>query len=291
MVRLWAGGAAHPCEETVDPLIALGDRGEPVTTLQQRLTLLGYSPGPADGIFGIRTDHAVREFQDDNGLADDGIVGPVTWAALKGVATPPKPPGGTLGVGSKGAEVATAQQQLSSRGYWLGIVDGVFGALTQQAVWAFQKVQGVPRTGVLNTDDRQTLSQARRPTPGRTGDQAEIDLGKQTLFIIRGQDVVVALNTSTGNGERYYSGGQWKTARTPTGDFKIVREVNGMRVAPLGKLWRPRYFTNSGYAVHGSSSIPPHPASHGCARVSNPAMNMIWDHNLLPMGSAVWVHP
>ena len=275
----------------MEPLIALGDRGDAVADLQQRLTILGYSPGPADGVFGTRTDHAVREFQDDNGLSDDGIVGAKTWAALKGAAAPPKPPGGTLGVGSKGAEVATVQQQLSSRGYWLGIVDGVYGALTQQAVWIFQKVHGLPRTGVLSTEDRQTLSQARRPAPGRPGDGVEIDLSKQTLFIIRGQDVVVALNTSTGNGERYFSGGQWKTARTPTGDFKVVREVNGMRVAPLGKLWRPKYFNNAGYAVHGSSSVPPQAASHGCARVSNPAMNMIWDHNMMPMVSSVWVHP
>lgn len=52
-------------------------------------------------------------------------------------------------------------------------------------------------------------------------------------------------------------------------------------------LYRPRYFVG-GYAIHGSPSIPPFPASHGCARVSNAAINFIWSENLLPMGSQVW---
>jgi lipoprotein-anchoring transpeptidase ErfK/SrfK len=59
--------------------------------------------------------------------------------------------------------------------------------------------------------------------------------------------------------------------------------------APLGDLWRPRYF-NGGIAVHGSGSIPGYPASHGCARVSNGAMNMIWANGLMPMGGLVTVY-
>mgnify|MGYP002652321331 CR=1 FL=1 len=36
-------------------------------------------------------------------------------------------------------------------------------------------------------------------------------------------------------------------------------------------------------------SIPAYPASHGCARVSNAAMDMIWDEDLMPVGSTVVV--
>jgi lipoprotein-anchoring transpeptidase ErfK/SrfK len=43
-------------------------------------------------------------------------------------------------------------------------------------------------------------------------------------------------------------------------------------------------------AVHGSSSIPNYPASHGCVRVSVPFMDFVWDQNLMPMGTTVWVH-
>jgi lipoprotein-anchoring transpeptidase ErfK/SrfK len=59
-------------------------------------------------------------------------------------------------------------------------------------------------------------------------------------------------------------------------------------VAPLGRLYRPVYFYG-GYAVHGSGSIPAYPASHGCARVSNPAIDMIWRENLMPDGLRVLV--
>jgi lipoprotein-anchoring transpeptidase ErfK/SrfK len=42
--------------------------------------------------------------------------------------------------------------------------------------------------------------------------------------------------------------------------------------------------------VHGSNSIPNYPASHGCVRVSVPAMDFIWEQNLMPMRITVWVH-
>jgi lipoprotein-anchoring transpeptidase ErfK/SrfK len=57
----------------------------------------------------------------------------------------------------------------------------------------------------------------------------------------------------------------------------------------LGSIYRPKYF-NGGIAVHGSYSIPDYPASHGCVRVSTAAMDWIWSEDLMPRGSAVWVH-
>ena len=45
-----------------------------------------------------------------------------------------------------------------------------------------------------------------------------------------------------------------------------------------------------GVAVHGAPRVPNYPASHGCIRVVNPVMDLIWGQNLLPLGSTVWIH-
>ena len=63
--------------------IRKGSRGEDVIYLQKQLTVLGYSVGDVDGIFGIKTLEAVKAFQTENGLAVDGIVGSKTWDELK----------------------------------------------------------------------------------------------------------------------------------------------------------------------------------------------------------------
>jgi hypothetical protein len=58
-------------------------QGNDVKKLQNRLLDLGYDVvEKADGIFGPKTDKGVREFQDDEGLTVDGIVGQKTWKAL-----------------------------------------------------------------------------------------------------------------------------------------------------------------------------------------------------------------
>lgn len=57
-------------------------RGEDVRLVQQRLAALGLAPGAADGVFGARTADAVRAFQRSRALNVDGMVGPVTLAAI-----------------------------------------------------------------------------------------------------------------------------------------------------------------------------------------------------------------
>lgn len=59
-----------------------GSRGEAVAAVQKSLVALAYSL-VADGIFGPRTENAVRSYQQARGLTVDGIVGPQTRAALE----------------------------------------------------------------------------------------------------------------------------------------------------------------------------------------------------------------
>jgi lipoprotein-anchoring transpeptidase ErfK/SrfK len=97
------------------------------------------------------------------------------------------------------------------------------------------------------------------------------------------------LNTSTGGGYTYTSDGVTAVADTPVGVFNMFRQVNGMVTDSLGQLWRPKFFYR-GFAIHGDDSVPPFPVSHGCARVSNDAIDWIWADNLAPIGTKVWVY-
>lgn len=67
------------------PTLRNGSRGEYVTLLQTKLIQLGYDLAPygADGTFGNKTMNAVKNFQRDQGLSADGVVGPKTWDALE----------------------------------------------------------------------------------------------------------------------------------------------------------------------------------------------------------------
>ena len=62
-----------------NPTIKKGSTGNPVRRAQKRLTLGGYDTDGVDGIFGAKTETAVKRFQKDRGLTQDGIVGPKTW--------------------------------------------------------------------------------------------------------------------------------------------------------------------------------------------------------------------
>ena len=67
-----------------NPATALtkGAAGSKVKTLQVRLEIQGYDPGPIDGIFGARTATAVKKFQEYKGLTADGVVDEITWKAI-----------------------------------------------------------------------------------------------------------------------------------------------------------------------------------------------------------------
>ncbi|MDQ1437540.1 MAG: hypothetical protein QOK43_1169 [Acidimicrobiaceae bacterium] len=191
--------------------------------------------------------------------------------------------------GAFGPSVADLQRRLNDLGYWVP-VDGRFGTLTQQAVYALEKAAGLPRAGSVGARERQLLEQGFRPTP-RTGfgSVVELDKRRQIIMVVRDGVAAYTFNTSTGSEKPYMSGGRRAVAHTPEGHFAIYTAINGMRTSELGTLWRPRYFTG-GYAVHGSPSIPPFPASHGCARVSNSAIDFIWAANLMPIGTPFWVY-
>jgi peptidoglycan hydrolase-like protein with peptidoglycan-binding domain len=215
-----------------------------------------------------------------------GCVGVATW------------PVGPIRTGSGLDAVKRLQYRLLELGFWNAGVDGEYGLSTKQAVMAFQKWMGLTATSVVDATTAAFLNTSQcKPVAGRaTGDFFEVDKAKQIAFVVRDGKVVYAFNVSTGNGKDYdeedqRSGGRATgVAITPVGDFKIYKERDEkVYEGTLGSLYRPK-FVVGGIAVHGSRSIPAYPASHGCIRVANPVMDLIWLENLLPQGAKVWIH-
>ena len=200
---------------------------------------------------------------------------------------------------SSGSETTRLQERLLELGLWVSAVDGTYGLTTTQAVMAFQKYLGLPATGSVDADTAAYLSALDVRPHGHTdtGNLIEVDKQRQLLFVVRDGRTQWTLNTSTGNGEEYTepdknTPGESITgvSLTPDGLYRVDRErPEGWWEGDLGEIYRPKYF-RGGIAVHGSNSIPNYPASHGCVRLSVPAMDFFWDNDLMPMGTTVWVH-
>lgn len=117
---------------------------EPIRSLQYLLRAHGHGEVAVDGIFGPITAAAVRDFQEERGLAVDGIVGNQTWPALIVVVRE-----GDRGEAVRGVQSQLRARDLSgdpSRGLQ---VDGIFGPLTNTAVRGFQQAAGLAVDGIV----------------------------------------------------------------------------------------------------------------------------------------------
>ena len=157
----------------------------------------------------------------------------------------------SLASGARGPSVLALERRLADLRYALRTVDGVYGHDTFEAVLAFQKVHGLPRTGRVEPWLWRRLAQAGVPRAQRGGDYVEVDKSRQVLFVVRGGRVTRVVHVSTG-----------ATGNTPVGTWRVYRKVGGWDWV----LWYPMYF-KGGFAIHGYPSVPAYPASHGCVRV------------------------
>jgi peptidoglycan hydrolase-like protein with peptidoglycan-binding domain len=181
-----------------------------------------------------------------------------------------------LGVGARGPEVQALEERLAALHYDVGDIDGHYDSSTFHAVMAFQKVTGLQRTGRFTDDVAQTLATATDPpslVPGGGPVHVEVDLPRQVLFLYVDNALFRILPVSTGSGSRYCVDGECARAVTPGGSFRMTWFGPGWATSRLGRLYNAVYF-NGGIAIHGATSVPAYPASHGCVRI--------------PMGAAEW---
>jgi peptidoglycan hydrolase-like protein with peptidoglycan-binding domain len=125
------------------PLVKRPTDRFPVRSLQQLLRARGHTVA-VDGIFGPRTEAAVRAFQQSKGLAADGIVGPQTWGRL--IVQVKK---GSTGDAVRGVqEVIKFHDQSDGEAPPVN-VDGIFGPRTDQFVRGFQSAVGTQSDGIV----------------------------------------------------------------------------------------------------------------------------------------------
>jgi peptidoglycan hydrolase-like protein with peptidoglycan-binding domain len=125
------------------PIVKEGCQEHPVKTLQCLLRARGHLVA-VDGIFGPKTEAAVRSFQIEEHLTVDGIVGPQTWGAIIIQVAE-----GSTGDAVRGVQEEFQYRNLSgdpSKGLH---IDGIFGPKTDAAVRAFQRAVGLRVDGIV----------------------------------------------------------------------------------------------------------------------------------------------
>lgn len=186
------------------------------------------------------------------------------------------------------ADLREAERRLAQLGYWIGPIDGILDPGTRSALIAFQKWEGRPVTGKLTLDELEAI---RTATPPKARDigyaHVEVDIDRQVLLIVNGDNSVRVLHTSTGSGKPFMDQGQMSVAYTPRGRFVVYDKTFGWEDGVLGSVYYANYISG-GVAIHGYLSVPTQPASHGCIRIPMFAAREV--SKLLPVGTIVLVY-
>jgi L,D-transpeptidase catalytic domain/Putative peptidoglycan binding domain len=184
-----------------------------------------------------------------------------------------------LASGARGAAVTQLGGRLRQFHYAVPFT-ATFDSRMLDSVYAFQKVQGLPRTGVVDARFWRRLADPYIPKPRSAvpADHLEVNKPTQVLYVVRGSRIAQIIPVSTAGLPGKF---------TPVGRFSIIRKVTGFDPSPLGTLYDPMYFTG-GYAIHGNPSVPPYPASHGCVRVPMWIAANLYATN--PYGETVYVY-
>ena len=175
--------------------------------------------------------------------------GYVAWHRRYGIRIKLRP----LAIGSRNAAVKWLEYSLARHDHYaLPGVDNVYDGMTADAVLAFQKVHGIPRTGSVDNQFWKVLRTSGPPLARvRSGDHIEVDKTRQVLFEIRNGEVISVSHVSTG-----------ATGNTPVGHWHVYAKGPGFNAKGM---YDSLFFIGE-FAIHGYISVPSYPASHGCVR-------------------------
>jgi lipoprotein-anchoring transpeptidase ErfK/SrfK len=207
---------------------------------------------------------------------------PLTRASLATPDVPATTPAAPTGPVSSAAR--SVQQRLADLGYLLpASVDGKAGPATETAITAFQKWQGLDRTGIADAQTQAALSRAQLPAPISSGAgdpkgrRIEILLDRQLVLAIQDDRVVRTIDVSTGK----------PSTPTPPGSFKVYAQFPKWWSVPFQEWLLFASPFNGGIAMHQYPEVPPYAASHGCVRVTQ--YDAPWLYAFVSVGTPVRV--
>jgi hypothetical protein len=135
-------------------------KGDDVKQLQESLNKMGYSCGTPDGKFGLNTRSAVKKFQKDNGLDNDGIVGAKTWAKIDELENKKEEkPKKEESVIPENPSTLQIQKRLIEWGFGpvCGKADGILGSKTKEAIKQFQTSMSIKPSGKVDEKTKKAL--------------------------------------------------------------------------------------------------------------------------------------
>lgn len=204
---------------------------------------------------------------------------------------------GSLGPNSSGPELQAYEQRLADVRFDVGNVDGTWDGQTTYAVQGFQKLMGLPITGVITVSEQAALQSFKWPepiVPNAEPDRVEVDIPRQVLILWKANKIALISTVSSGSGARFcYIPKKGNTnvrvcteARTPSGRYQFYLFKKGWDDGDLGRLYNPWYF-NGGIAIHGYPQVPTTAASHGCVRI--PMQTAEYFYTMVTKGMPVYV--
>ncbi len=133
--------------------LKLGDTGNNVKILQEKLKILGFYNAMITGSFGLSTEVGVKAFQRQYNLEETGIVDNRMWQLLfelTETAEDMTRVNSLLSIGSTGEEVRELQTKLKALLYYTGSINGIYDLETENAVKRFQLNNDLTTTGTTN---------------------------------------------------------------------------------------------------------------------------------------------
>jgi peptidoglycan hydrolase-like protein with peptidoglycan-binding domain len=204
-------------------------------------------------------------------LAVPAMAQPASAAPAAPVARTAPAAAQTLRLGTTGSSVRTLQRRLAALKYYPGSINGHLGINTLEAMWAFQRAQGLPGENYVSAAMQRALAHPKAP---RVLDKAagknriEVNLSTEVLVLYRNNQIQLISHVSSGGGYYYCSpGGGCGYAITPTGHYHTLSFYPGWLAVPLGYMYNSVFFIGTAFAIHGDTDVPLYPASHGCIRI------------------------